>query len=208
MTIAAGFVERDGHHLLRRPGPGHARRAGPRLPQAPPGLLGALAVPARPHSPGRGDALGTGRLRDLRRHDLPQGLARLSRPDRPGDRSRPRGPTSPIGRPGGSTGCSATSVRSRARSRAGSRRTWASRWSSPTSAARRGPIIPFLARLADRFAGQSSVCDGRHGPPARAGVDEEVVLSSVTVHPQRGLKSWHTMSPSAPAESFSGSAQG
>jgi len=69
-------------------------------------------------------------------------------------------------------------------------------------------IIPFLARLADRFAGQSCVCDGRHGPPARAGVDEEVVLSSVTVHPQRGLKSWHTMSPSAPAESFSGSVQG
>jgi N-carbamoylputrescine amidase len=64
-------------------------------------------------------------------------------------------------------------------------------------------IIPFLAKLADRFAGQSAVCDGRHGPPARAGVDEEIVLSSVTVHSQRGLKSWHTMSPSAPAESCS-----
>ena len=69
-------------------------------------------------------------------------------------------------------------------------------------------VIPFLARLADRFAGQSCVCDGRHGPPARAGVDEEIVVSSVTVHPQRGLKSWHTMSPSAPVESFSGSVQG
>jgi N-carbamoylputrescine amidase len=69
-------------------------------------------------------------------------------------------------------------------------------------------IIPFLAKLADRFAGQSCVCDGRHGLPARAGVDEEVVLSSVTVHPQRGLKSWHIMSPSAPEESFSGSVQG
>src|SRR5262249_42675496 len=66
-------------------------------------------------------------------------------------------------------------------------------------------IIPFLARLADRFAGQSCVCDGRHGLAERAGVDEEVVVSSVTVHPQRGLKSWHTMYPSVPAESCSGS---
>jgi N-carbamoylputrescine amidase len=64
-------------------------------------------------------------------------------------------------------------------------------------------VIPFVAKLADRFAGHSSVCDGRHGPPARAGADEEIVLSSVTVHSQRGLKSWHTMSPSAPAESYS-----
>jgi N-carbamoylputrescine amidase len=64
-------------------------------------------------------------------------------------------------------------------------------------------VIPFVARLADRFAGQSSVCDGRHGPPARAGSDQEIVLSSITVHPQRGLKSWHIMSPSAPAASCS-----
>ena len=66
-------------------------------------------------------------------------------------------------------------------------------------------VIPFLAKLSDRFAGQSCVCDGRHGVPSRAGIDEAIVLSSVTVHPQRGLKSWHTMSPSAPGESFSGS---
>jgi N-carbamoylputrescine amidase len=66
--------------------------------------------------------------------------------------------------------------------------------------------IPFLARIADRFSGQSSVCDGRHGVTARAGKDEEVVLSSVTVHPQRGLKSWHIMSPSVRAESSSVSA--
>jgi N-carbamoylputrescine amidase len=69
-------------------------------------------------------------------------------------------------------------------------------------------VIPFVAQLADRFAGQSSVCDGHHGSPARAGIDEEIVLSSVTVHPQRGLKSWHIMSPSAPAESCSGSVPG
>jgi N-carbamoylputrescine amidase len=66
--------------------------------------------------------------------------------------------------------------------------------------------IPFLAKLADRFAGRSSVCDGRHGPPVQAGIDEEVVFSSVTVHPQRGLKSWHSMFPSVAAESCSGSA--
>jgi N-carbamoylputrescine amidase len=63
--------------------------------------------------------------------------------------------------------------------------------------------IPFLAQIADRFAGQSAVCDGRHGPPARAGCDEAIVLSSVTVHSRRGLKSWHTMSPSAQEESCS-----
>lgn len=66
--------------------------------------------------------------------------------------------------------------------------------------------IPFLARIADRFAGRSCVCDGRHGPSAQAGIDEEVVLSSVTVHSQRGLKTWHIMSPSAPAASSSASA--
>jgi predicted amidohydrolase len=68
-------------------------------------------------------------------------------------------------------------------------------------------IIPFLAKIADRFAGQSCICDGHHGPPTRAGVGEDVVLSSVTVHPHRGMKSWHTMSPSARAASSSGSAR-
>jgi N-carbamoylputrescine amidase len=65
--------------------------------------------------------------------------------------------------------------------------------------------IPFVAQIADRFAGRSCVCDGRHGPPVCAGIEEEVVLSSVTVHPHRGLKSWHIMSPSAPEGSCSGS---
>jgi predicted amidohydrolase len=65
--------------------------------------------------------------------------------------------------------------------------------------------IPFLTRIADRFAGRSCVCDGRHAPPEWAGIDEEVVLRSVTVHSQRGMKSWHIMSPSVPADSCSGS---
>jgi predicted amidohydrolase len=67
-------------------------------------------------------------------------------------------------------------------------------------------IIPFIAKIADRFAGQSCVCDGLHGPAVQAGIDDDVVLSSVTIHPHRGLKSWHIMSPSAPEESCSGSA--
>lgn len=59
------------------------------------------------------------------------------------------------------------------------------------------PLI--LSQIADRFSGMSSVCDGHHGPPVRAGVGEEIVLSSITVHPQRGLKSWRTTSRSVPA---------
>ena len=66
-------------------------------------------------------------------------------------------------------------------------------------------VVPFIARIADRFAGGTSISDGRHGAPARAESGEGMVLSSVTVHPQRGVKSWHTMSPSAPADSSSAS---
>lgn len=58
--------------------------------------------------------------------------------------------------------------------------------------------IPMLgADIVDRFTGRSAVCDGRHGPPALAGVGEEIVLSSITVHPQRGMKTWRTTSHSA-----------
>ena len=60
--------------------------------------------------------------------------------------------------------------------------------------------VPLLGDdIPDRFAGQSSICDGRHGPPVRAGVVEDVVLTSITVHPQRGLKAWRTTSRSVPA---------
>src|SRR5512135_453274 len=60
--------------------------------------------------------------------------------------------------------------------------------------------VPLLgAQIADRFAGQSSVCDGRHGSPIRAGAEEHILLSSITVHSQRGMKTWHSMSHSAPA---------
>lgn len=67
--------------------------------------------------------------------------------------------------------------------------------------------IPLLhATIPDRFAGRSSICDGRHGEPTVAGMESTVLTSTITVHPKRGLKTWHTMSPSAPAAASSGSA--
>jgi N-carbamoylputrescine amidase len=61
--------------------------------------------------------------------------------------------------------------------------------------------IPVLGtRIKDRFAGQSSICDGRHGAPVRALHDTAVLISPVTLH-QRGMKSWHSTSPSVPAAS-------
>lgn len=68
--------------------------------------------------------------------------------------------------------------------------------------------IPVLnTRIADRFAGLSSITDGLHGATVRAGVEEQVLLSPLTMHPHRGRKSWHSMSPSVPAVSSSGSAR-
>jgi N-carbamoylputrescine amidase len=68
--------------------------------------------------------------------------------------------------------------------------------------------IPVLkARIADRFAGLSSICDGRHGPPVVAGTTEQVVVSSVTVHSPKGLKSCRSTSHLAPEAFSSGSAR-
>lgn len=72
--------------------------------------------------------------------------------------------------------------------------------------------IPLLGtwiaeRLPDRFAGSSGVCDGHHGGPVLAGTDEEIVLSTVTLHPPRGPRSCPTTSPSAPEASSSASAR-
>jgi len=69
-------------------------------------------------------------------------------------------------------------------------------------------IIPVLrARITDRFAGLSSICDGRHGPPVLAGVEEQVLLSALTVHPPRGLKSCRSTYHSGLAASSSNSAR-
>jgi predicted amidohydrolase len=68
--------------------------------------------------------------------------------------------------------------------------------------------IPVLrARIKDRFAGQSSICDGHHGAPVRAGKEPSLLLAPITVHHQRGLKSWRSMSHSAPAAPCSESAR-
>ncbi len=66
--------------------------------------------------------------------------------------------------------------------------------------------IPVLGtRIKDRFAGQSSICDGHHGAPVRAGKEPSLLVAPITLHHQRGLKSWRSMSPSVPAVSCSGS---
>jgi predicted amidohydrolase len=68
--------------------------------------------------------------------------------------------------------------------------------------------IPVLrTRIKDRFAGQSSICDGHHGAPVRAGKEPSLLLAPITVHHQRGLKSWRSMSHSAPAAPCSESAR-
>lgn len=53
-----------------------------------------------------------------------------------------------------------------------------------------------IERMPDRFAGCSSISDGLHGPPVRAGLSEEIVLSAVTLHAKRGPKACLSMSPS------------
>lgn len=64
--------------------------------------------------------------------------------------------------------------------------------------------IPYLGirladRIADRFAGRSSVCDGRHGPATLAGTEEQVVFAPITLHPRRGPITCRSMFPSAAA---------
>ncbi len=64
--------------------------------------------------------------------------------------------------------------------------------------------IPLLGMLIaenipDRFAGQSSICDGRESAPVVAGVDEELLLATVRVNRPQGAKTCHFMSPSAHA---------
>jgi predicted amidohydrolase len=59
--------------------------------------------------------------------------------------------------------------------------------------------IPILfTRIKDRFSGLSSICDGRHEAPVRAGDDPALLVAPITLH-SKGPKSWHFMSHSAPA---------
>lgn len=60
--------------------------------------------------------------------------------------------------------------------------------------------IPVLrTTILDRFAGQSSICDGLHGQPVRADRENALLISPITLHRKRGLKTWNSMSPSAAA---------
>ncbi len=44
-------------------------------------------------------------------------------------------------------------------------------------------VIPILRkRIADQFAGRSSLCDGRHGDPLHAGRDEQLLIAPLTLH--------------------------
>jgi predicted amidohydrolase len=66
--------------------------------------------------------------------------------------------------------------------------------------------IPILGtKIADRFAGLSSLTDGVHGPPLIAGVDEQILLAEITIHPPQGPRTCRSMSASAPGASSSGS---
>jgi N-carbamoylputrescine amidase len=68
-------------------------------------------------------------------------------------------------------------------------------------------IIPVLgSQIKDRFAGQSCICDGRHGAPVRANHEQALLVAPITLHHQRGMKSWRSTFPSVPAASFSESA--
>jgi N-carbamoylputrescine amidase len=66
--------------------------------------------------------------------------------------------------------------------------------------------IPVLGtQIKDRFAGQSCICDGRHGPPVRADREPELLIAPITIHHQRGRRSWVSTSLSVPAACSSGS---
>jgi N-carbamoylputrescine amidase len=68
--------------------------------------------------------------------------------------------------------------------------------------------IPVLGtRIQDRFAGQSSICDGRHGVPVRAGKEPSLLIAPITLHRHRGTQSWVSTSLSAPAASSFASAR-
>ena len=65
--------------------------------------------------------------------------------------------------------------------------------------------IPVLrTTILDRFAGQSSICDGRHGTPVRADREPSVLVAPITLHSKRGLKSWSSTSHLASAGSCCG----
>ena len=67
--------------------------------------------------------------------------------------------------------------------------------------------IPILrTRISDTFAGLSSVSDGRRGPTVVAGTSEQILISELTITPNRGARPCPSTSASALAGSSSVSA--
>ncbi len=65
-------------------------------------------------------------------------------------------------------------------------------------------VIPILhTRITDRFAGLSSISDGMHDAPILAGLDDQVLLAPLTIHPSQGPRTWRSTSSSAPEVLFS-----
>ncbi len=72
-------------------------------------------------------------------------------------------------------------------------------------------VIPYIgtwltAKIADRFAGMSCVCDGHHADAVTAREGEDVAIAELTIHPPGGPRSWHIMSRSESEASSSTSA--
>jgi N-carbamoylputrescine amidase len=119
--------------------------------------------------------------------------------------SRPPGRISPTARPAGRTGCWAGSGRFGGEIP----RRVATDLDIPVIFAnqcgRTQTVIPVLGgRIPDQFAGRSSLCDGRRALPVHAGVEEEVLIASLTPSP-RGTSPCGSTSHSAHSVSFSGS---
>jgi predicted amidohydrolase len=66
--------------------------------------------------------------------------------------------------------------------------------------------LALVQAIDDRFAGRSSICDGRNKPAVIAEAGPRLVLADVVVSNPRGPHSWHSTWPSVPAVFCSGSA--
>lgn len=64
--------------------------------------------------------------------------------------------------------------------------------------------LALVQKITDRFAGRSSICNGRNHAPVIAEAGPRLVLSDVVLSDPRGPRSWLSMSPSVPAVCSSG----
>ena len=59
--------------------------------------------------------------------------------------------------------------------------------------------LGLVEEIADRFAGRSSICDGRNNPPVSALAGPQLLLSDIVLSNPRGPRSWRSTSMSARA---------